>query len=47
MSLEVATEDESKETEVVEEGKQTKVNHLNVVSIKFHTFSLTFKVTGV
>lgn len=40
MSLEVVPEDESKETEVMEEDKQTKVNHLNPVSIKFCTFIL-------
>lgn len=38
MSLEVVPEDESKETEVMEEDEQTKVNHLNPVSIKFCTF---------
>lgn len=47
MSLEVVPEDESKETEVMEEDEQTKVNHLNPVSIKFCTFIFIAEVKGM
>lgn len=47
MSLEEVPEDESKETEVMEEDEQTKVNHLNPVSIKFCTFIFISEVTGM
>lgn len=47
MSLEVVPEDEPKETGVMEEDGQTKVNNFNPVSIKFCTFLCISEVTGV